>query len=219
MTGQDNASLDASYNSDMEITLAVLNAVHDNASLTQRSVAQQLGMALGLVNAYLKRCVTKGYVKISQVPPRRYAYYLTPNGFAEKRRLTAEYLRQSFKFVQAARRDCGREFDACHRHRWSRVAFYGLGDFADIAFLCSRESEVDLVAVIDSEADIDLYHGVPVVRTPADIPEPWDAMLVTDMVNAQGVYDHLRALYPEERLLIPKLLGVSRSVPGEEVAP
>lgn len=219
MTGQDNASLDASYNSDMEITLAVLNAVHDNASLTQRSVARQLGMALGLVNAYLKRCVTKGYIKISQVPPRRYAYYLTPTGFAEKRRLTAEYLRQSFKFVQAARHDCGREFEACCRRGWSRVVFHGAGDFADIAFLCSREFDIDLVAVVDPEAGLETYHGVPVVSAPADIADPWDVVLVTDLVNAQGVFDRLRTQYPVERLLVPKLLGVSRSGLYEEMIP
>ena len=45
----------------------------------------------------------KGLVKMSQVPLNRYAYYLTPQGFAEKSRLTAEYLSVSFNFFRRAR--------------------------------------------------------------------------------------------------------------------
>ena len=86
-----------------EITLGLLNAVHDNSAVTQRTVARELGIALGLANAYLKRCVKKGLIKVSQVPPNRYAYYLTPQGFAEKSRLTAEYLSYSFTFFRRAR--------------------------------------------------------------------------------------------------------------------
>ncbi len=77
-------------NTDGEITLGLLNTVHENTSLTQRSIAQELGIALGLTNAYLKRCVKKGFIKVRQIPRNRYVYYLTPKGFAEKSRLSAE---------------------------------------------------------------------------------------------------------------------------------
>ncbi len=85
-----------------EITLGLLNAVHENNSLTQRSIAQELGIALGLTNAYVKRCVKKGFIKVRQIPRNRYAYYLTPQGFAEKSRLSAEYLSQSVRFFRIA---------------------------------------------------------------------------------------------------------------------
>ena len=43
-----------------KITLGLLNMVHDNEHASQRSMADGLGIALGLANAYLKRCVKKG---------------------------------------------------------------------------------------------------------------------------------------------------------------
>ena len=70
----DSKTSTNTMNSDVEITLGVLNAVQENDSLTQRSVARELGIALGLANAYLKRCVKKGYVKVRQIPKNRYAY-------------------------------------------------------------------------------------------------------------------------------------------------
>ena len=82
------------------ITLNLLGLVEENSVITQRFIATKLGVALGLTNTYLKRCTKKGLIKIQQIPSNRYAYYLTPRGFAEKSRLTAEYLKQSFDFFQ-----------------------------------------------------------------------------------------------------------------------
>ena len=104
MAGSKQSS--QSMDSESEITLGLLNAINENSALTQCSLARDLGIALGLANAYLKRCAKKGLVKIAQVPSNRYAYYLTPKGFSEKSRLTAEYFSQSFKFFRAARVEC-----------------------------------------------------------------------------------------------------------------
>src|SRR5499433_4529760 len=92
------------------IMLGLLDAVEQNRPQSQRLLASELGIALGLVNAYLKRCIKKGLVKVRSAPARRYAYYLTPQGFAEKSRLTVEYLSYSFGFFRQAKADCVRAF-------------------------------------------------------------------------------------------------------------
>src|SRR5713101_4117323 len=88
------------------IMLGLLESVERDGGQTQRRRASELGIALGLVNAYLKRCIKKGLVKVSDAPTRRYAYYLTPQGLAEKSRLTVQYLSDSFSFFRQARADC-----------------------------------------------------------------------------------------------------------------
>src|SRR6202046_5507378 len=92
------------------IRLDLLNSVERDGGQSQRRLASELGIALGLVNAYLRRCVKKGLVKVTEAPARRYAYYLTPHGFAEKSRLTVEYLGISFSFFRQARADCAETF-------------------------------------------------------------------------------------------------------------
>ena len=59
-------------------TLEILDIVQRNEQVSQRHLARQLGVALGLANSYLKRCVKKGWVKVQQAPANRYLYYLTP---------------------------------------------------------------------------------------------------------------------------------------------
>ena len=66
MVNRLNSSL--SETSDSGIVLKLLSAVENNSSLTQRSLAKELGIALGLANAYVKRCTKKGFIKIQQVP-------------------------------------------------------------------------------------------------------------------------------------------------------
>ena len=84
------------------LTLEILETIEKNDKLTQRHLANNLGVALGLANSYMKRCVRKGLIKVHQAPANRFLYYLTPKGFAEKSRLTASYLSSSFDFYRRA---------------------------------------------------------------------------------------------------------------------
>src|ERR1700676_226603 len=117
------------------IVLGLLESVERDGAQSQRKLASDLGIALGLVNAYLKRCVKKGLLKIGQAPPRRFAYYLTPHGFAEKSRLTVEYLSDSFSFFRMAKADCARVLEAAKAMGFSRVVLVGKSDLAEIAIL------------------------------------------------------------------------------------
>ena len=124
------------------ITLGLLNIVEGNSSASQRSMASSLGIALGLANAYLKRCVKKGLIKVSQAPANRYAYYLTPQGFSEKSRLTAEFLTQSFNLFRHARTEGAELLGRCQARAWKRIALYGLGDLSEIMTLSLRRANV-----------------------------------------------------------------------------
>src|ERR1051326_5435476 len=120
--GTQSVSEPSRETGDPEIVLGLLSSIERDSAITQRKLAGDVGIALGLANAYLRRCVRKGLVKVSQVPLNRYAYYLTPQGFAEKSRLTAEYLAVSFNFFRRARNDCGLLLRQCGARGWRRVA-------------------------------------------------------------------------------------------------
>ncbi len=120
------------------IVLGLLNSVETDGERSQRHIAAELGIALGLVNAYLKRCVKKGWVKVNQAPARRYAYYLTPQGFTEKSRLTVDYLSSSFSFFRRAKADCADVFAAAKERGFKRAVLAGKSDLAEIAVLCAH---------------------------------------------------------------------------------
>jgi DNA-binding MarR family transcriptional regulator len=190
------------------IVLGLLESVERDGAQSQRKLAAELGIALGLVNAYLKRCVKKGLVKIGQAPARRYAYYLTPHGFAEKSRLTVEYLSSSFSFFRRAREDCSSVLKIAHARGWHRVALVGVSDLAEIATICALEQGIAIVAVVDAKCENDRFVGAPVVPSIAALAGAFDALVVTDLEatreSVRAVVDQLDA----ERVLVPALLGI-----------
>lgn len=185
--------------SDDAIMLELLDAVERDPAVTQRSVARELGIALGLANAYLKRCVRKGLIKVSTTPARRYAYYLTPQGFTEKSQLTARYLANSFSFFRRARAQCAELFAIAAARGQRRLVLIGDGDLAEIARLVSREHAVEIVGVVSSPADGAL-----------DGPQidAADAVMITALSDARAVYDAAVAAFGAERVHVPALLRV-----------
>jgi DNA-binding MarR family transcriptional regulator len=200
------------------IVLGLLESVERDGAQSQRKLASDLGIALGLVNAYLKRCVKKGLLKIGQVPPRRYAYYLTPHGFAEKSRLTVEYLSTSFSFFRRAREDCSAVLQIARARGWNRVALLGVSDLAEIATICALEQGVTIVAVVDAKSASELFVGTPVVKSLAAVTGGFDALVITDL---QASRDSVRSITTEinaERVLVPTLLGVRIDPAAETVS-
>lgn len=187
---------------DDEIVLGVLDVVERDPAVTQRSVARELGIALGLANAYLKRCVRKGLIKVAQVPSRRYAYYLTPQGFSEKSRLTAEYLSHSFSFFRKARAQCGSLFAEAAGRGHRRIALIGDGDLAEIASLVAPTCGVEIAGILPA--------GAPVAERVSGLGSV-DAVMVTALLDPRSAYEAALAALGAERVYAPELLRLNRN--------
>ncbi len=192
------------------ITLGLLNMIHDSSSISQRAVASQLGIALGLTNSYLRRCIKKGLIKVQQVPANRYLYYLTPQGFAEKSRLTSRYLTISFRFYRSARGECQRLLDDCAALGWRTIALYGSGVFTEIFSVCRLENDVVIAGVVDKDGERAQENGGFPVRVALSDFEGVDAVIVCRMEDPQAAYDEVSRIFPAERILAPTFLHISR---------
>lgn len=199
---------------DSGIILGLLKSVEQDGGQSQRRLAAELGIALGLVNAYLKRCVSKGLVKVQNVPARRYAYYLTPQGFAEKSRLTVDYLTSSFSFFRQAKADCLAMFETGRALGLKSVVLVGRSDLAEIAVICGIESQIEIVGLVDPSSPPGYFLGVPVSASFEGLTKSFDAVVITDLQDAYGSWERAKARFGEERVLIPRLLGVTESVQG-----
>lgn len=188
--------------------LGLLHRVEQDATQSQRSMASEFGVALGLINTCLRYCVRKGYVKVKRIPARRYAYFLTPKGMAEKSRLTVAHLSYSLSFFRQAREDCSHILEMARTHGWRRFALVGAGELADIAFLCAAAAGAELVGVLDAACERDRFHGLPVARHPSALPA-FDALILTDMTAPQAVYDGLTAQVDPQRILPLNVLHIT----------
>lgn len=140
-------------------SLLLLDEISKNHELTQRAMSSKLGVALGLVNSYLKNLAAKGYITISSIPSKRYAYYLTPHGFAEKTRLTYQHLHNFTALYRVARRDFSSLFSRIRNSEARRIAFCGVDEVTEIAYLSLKEAELELSGIIDMEPSKRRFFG------------------------------------------------------------
>ena len=200
----------------VETTLGLLNAIDSGASHTQRGLSQKLGIALGLTNALVKRCVKKGLVKVMEAPTRRFAYYLTPKGFKEKSHLTAQYLSISLDFYRRARAEYEEAIAYCEARGWKRVALYGASELVEIAGMATHSGGVRLVGVVDEQRNLEEIGGVKVYN--GFVPMgPIDAVIITDAKNPQTAFDSVIKGRPKNTVLTPAMLHVSRGESAQEV--
>ncbi len=164
-----------------------------------------MGVALGLANSYLKRCIRKGFIKITEAPANRYLYYLTPKGFAEKSRLTAKYLAYSLTFYRKAGDSCRRAFTRCEAQGWRRVLLCGCSDLADIAALRAQEMDVEVVGFYDPHSEHRRFAGKSVWRVFADV-KAFDVCMLTDLNAPLLALRHLRELMERDKILVPDIL-------------
>jgi predicted transcriptional regulator len=193
-----------------QITLEILGAIDENSDVSQRHIAMQLGVALGLANSYLKRCARKGLIKIKQAPANRYIYYLTPKGFSEKSRLTAQYLTTSFSFYREASDSCSRSINTIVKRGVDNVLLCGASELAEIASLRASENSVKITGVYDPSYEKKNFLGKKVSRNLGSIKAN-EVCLLTSIKSPVDMYQDLVKVISSEQIVVPdviaKLLG------------
>jgi ribosomal protein S25 len=179
--------------------LRLLEAVHEDSRVTQRGLASKLGIALGLANMYLKRMIHKGYIKVVNVQPNRISYLITPRGIAEKARLTYEFMDYSLHLYGEVRQHLRDAMQDCAA-AGKRVAIYGSGEAAELAYLSLKESGMDPVAIFDHDGG-GVFLGMPVQPIAEHAAVEFDLMIVATLDRSgQSVDELIKLGIPREQL-------------------
>jgi len=140
-------------NSVSQRNLQILTEIAERPDITQRGLAISLGIALGLTNLYMKRLTRKGYIKIARIRPNRLKYLLTRQGIVEKSRLTYEFVSLSLALYRQTRARLREAIQPMILAGPKRLALYGTGEAAELAYLTLREMGLEPVAVYSDTAE------------------------------------------------------------------
>jgi DNA-binding MarR family transcriptional regulator len=75
----------------------LLNEIGQDSLVTQANLSDRLGIAIGSVNWYIKRLVSRGWVKVSHLDRTRLKYDITPEGMSVFTQRALLYARDSLK--------------------------------------------------------------------------------------------------------------------------
>ena len=139
---------------DLDRELSLLEHIEHDPDITQASLADQLGIAVGTVNWHLKRLVAKGYVKVKRAQRRKLRYIITPEGIALRARLTVNYIETSMRLYRRTRSHTRELLGQVRQAGFESVLIEGDGDIAEICRLTCLEQ------------------GVKIIERPAANPQP-----------------------------------------------
>ena len=183
----------------------LLSEIEHGKPISQREIAGRLGIALGLVNSYLKNLAQKGFVTVKSMPRNRYAYLLTPKGFSEKSRLAFQHLHNFNKLYRVTRQDSLSLFLKLREQGITSVSFCGLDDLTEIAFLSLQEARLELEQVMDTKTGGD-FLDLPVITLADGAKIAAGPIVITALQRAEELKQELLNLgIEEERIYGPSL--------------
>lgn len=125
--------------------LRLMEALEEEPEVRQMDLAVRLGVATGTVNWHLKRLAATGYVKVKKIGRWRWSYLLTPQGMAEKARLTRAYIEQSMQLYSETRKRARELLREVKRSGYDQARIDGDNELADVCRLTCLEQGVKAV--------------------------------------------------------------------------
>ena len=176
-----------------ELTLQLMQCIEEEPDRSQRNLASELGIALGMLNAYLRRCAKKGWIKINRISAKKLSYCLTPEGFVEKSRIVSNFLVSSLAFVKQARTECERVIAERAASGIDGLTIVGESELGEISALLANR------------------HGIAVRRkTLEDGFANGETVLICDVERPQKIYNELAKKHPERLIVAPAMLKIKR---------
>jgi len=162
--------------------LQFLEEIEQNPKVSQRELSHKFGIALGVTNACIKRMARRGLIKLTGIRPRRVAYYVTPKGFTEKTKLTLNFFSYNIHHYAEMKKRIGKILLEMQNRGVKRVAFYGVNDEMEVAYVTLQGLDMKLVGILDDENNSGKeIFGYKVIGPGAVKSMNPDAILITSM--------------------------------------
>ena len=129
-------------------TLTIFNSVESTPSINQRKLARELGISLGLTNTYFQRVLKKGWIRAKKVKPRRWLYFLTPQGALEKTRLSMSYMHRTLESFRELKNKGDEHLHILSEKGVSGIHLCGEKDLTEILSFCFTGFKTQLLSVI-----------------------------------------------------------------------
>ncbi len=184
--------------------LNLLQELEKNPMTSQRELSHKFGIALGVTNACLKRMAHRGWIRIMGLNHRRIGYYLTPQGFTEKAKLTVRLISWTVQHYAALKDMMVGGFLEMQSAGIERLVFYGVSDEMEVAYLTLQGVNLKLVGIVEDEDKITKkkIFGLELMNlSQIDALRP-DAVLITSLSNQVERAEKLKEFIDVQRVRI-----------------
>lgn len=151
-------NIESHENPDVDLVrdLTLLDQIERDPDISQATLANLLGVAVGTVNWHLKRLITKGAIKVKRAERKKLRYIITPEGLALRARLTVDYVEQSFALYRLIRTRVAEVIPQIKNAGYTTVQIKAEGDIADVIRLTCLENNI----AVQEDGDLPVLEAV-----------------------------------------------------------
>jgi DNA-binding MarR family transcriptional regulator len=184
--------------------LNLLRELEKNPIISQRELSHKFGIALGVINACLKRMARRGWIRMMNQDHRKIGYFLTPKGFAEKAKLTLHLISWTVQHYSTLKEIIGERLLEMQNKGFERIVFYGVSDEMEIAYITLQGLNLELVGIVEDDEMFNprMIFGCklqPVSRVNELRP---DSILITSLIEIGKKKERLKTLVDTENVHI-----------------
>ena len=144
-------------NNDLSTLQIIADTLKEEPMESQRVLAQNSGMSIGLMNAVLKRFVERGWIMLSNVNLRKLSYAVTPQGFAQLSSRSQNFARRTFALANEYNQKLCQLVQTARKSGKTRVILYGPSYIKFLLEYACHTNNVDFIekpvtAAIDKNA-------------------------------------------------------------------
>ena len=184
--------------------LNLLQELEKNPVCSQRELSSKFGFALGVINACLKKMIQRGWIHVKDMDHRRIGYYLTPKGLSERAKLNHHLISWSLQHYSVLRDVIGQRLQEMEAQGVERVAFYGVSQEMEVAYLLIQGATMTLVGIVEDPERINNTNlfGLPLKDVNQIATLQPDAVFVTSLSEQKERIEKVTGLVDPQRVRI-----------------
>jgi len=185
----------------------ILDLIEKNKDITQRVIADQIGVAVSMINAYVDEYEQKGYIKRKYLSTKTVEYFVTKKGLERRKVLNIGYLNASQHLYNSAKENIERFLIQIEEKGFMNIFLYGAGEVAELllhTIKASKNISINVLGIIDDDAN---KVGQQLVETNIisknQIEEiPHDGILISSYSNRKLILENLESIsYKQNRVI------------------
>lgn len=176
----------------------ILDLIEKDPHITQREMAEEIGVAVSMINSYVDEYEKKGLIKRKKHSTKTVEYFVTKKGSERKKVLNIGYLNSSQRLYNQAKENIEIFLKQIEDKGFKNILLYGAGEVAEL-FLSTMNNQENLpmkvLAIIDDNPfkQNSRFMNYDVIPLDNISMFKFDGILISSYTNSQAIFTKLRS--------------------------
>jgi FlaA1/EpsC-like NDP-sugar epimerase len=185
----------------------ILDLIEKDQNITQRQMAEALGVAVSMVNQYIDSYQDKGYLRRNYISTKTVEYFITKKGIERKKLLNIWYLKSTHAVYDSAKDNIITFLNHIMDKGYKKLLLYGAGEVAEIMLQTIQSDTsipIEIIAVVDDDKNRQskLIVNLPIISKESIKQFDHDGILISSYKHHEIIRKNLVEInYPLAQIL------------------